>query len=132
MSQILVIGAGKSGVAAANFLTARGERVTLCDAKGEPDLPMPLNNRVARAFGRDDAGLLDGVREIILSPGVPLTIPLLQRARDLGIPVVGEIELAHRYLQGTVIAVTGSNGKPATTALIGHILHVARPRPIAA
>jgi len=115
MSQVLVIGAGKSGVAAANFLTARGERVTLCDAKGEPDLPMPLHNRVARAFGRDDAGLLDGVREIILSPGVPLTIPLLQRAKELGIPVIGEIELGHRYLQGTVIAVTGPSW-PATSA----------------
>jgi UDP-N-acetylmuramoylalanine--D-glutamate ligase len=132
MSQVLVIGAGKSGVAAANFLTARGERVTLCDAKAEPDLPMPLNNRVARAFGRDDAGLLDGVREIILSPGVPLTIPLIQRAKELGIPVVGEIELAHRFLQGTVIAVTGSNGKSTTTALIGHILRVAGRQPIVA
>lgn len=132
MSTTLVIGAGKSGVAAANFLAARGEAVSLNDAKAQPDLPMPLDERVTRVFGRDDEALLDGVREIILSPGVPLTIPLLLRAKELGIPITGEIELAYRHLRGTVIAITGSNGKSTTTALIGHILHVAGRQPIVA
>lgn len=131
---ILVAGAGKSGVAAANFLAVRGERVVLTDDKAEPSLPYELDPRVERAFGEtnDVDALLDGVREIVLSPGVPLTAPLLQRAGIRSIPVIGEIELAYRHLQGTVIAITGSNGKSTTTALIGEILRVAGREPIVA
>src|SRR5205085_6673442 len=71
--------------------------------------------------------------EIVVSPGVPLTIPLLQRAAAMAIPVIGEIELAYRYLRGgTIIVVTGSNGKSTTTALIGEILKVAGHQPIVA
>ena len=125
----LVIGAGKSGVAAANFLAARGD-VVLTDANANPELPMPLDDRVERAFGSDPP--LDDVSEIVVSPGVPLTIPLLQAAAARAIPVIGEIELAYRYLHGTVIAVTGSNGKSTTTALIGEILKVAGRQPIVA
>src|SRR5262249_25032631 len=132
MSSVLVIGAGKSGVAAANFLTARGERVILCDAKGELDLSMLLNNRVARAFGRDDAGLLDNVREVVLSPGVPLMIPLLQGAEWRGMPVTGWFAPGHRSLQGTVMATTGSTGKSPTIALIGPILRGGGRQPIVA
>jgi UDP-N-acetylmuramoylalanine--D-glutamate ligase len=129
---ILVIGAGKSGVASANFLAARGERVVLNDAKAEPSLPMELDERVERAYGRDDFKLLDGTTMIVLSPGVPRTIPLLLRAAERAIPILGEIELAYRELKGTVIAVTGSNGKSTTTALIGEILRVAGRQPIVA
>jgi UDP-N-acetylmuramoylalanine--D-glutamate ligase len=131
---ILVVGAGKSGVAAANFLAGRGERVVLTDAKAEPSLPYDLDSRVQRAFGEmDDVdALLDGTRELVLSPGVPLTTPLLQRAHIRSIPIVGEIELAYRHLKGTVIAITGSNGKSTTTALIGEILRVAGRQPIVA
>lgn len=130
--KILVIGAGKSGVASANFLAARGERVVLTDTNAEPALPMPLDGRVERAFGRDDAALLDGVTTIVLSPGVPTTIALLQRADERAIPILGEIELAYRHLKGFVIAITGSNGKSTTTALIGEILKVAGRQPIVA
>lgn len=137
----IVIGAGKSGVAAANFLAAgragvspagdaASRRVTLYDANPTPDLLTPLDDRVERIFGTDPS--LDDVNEIVVSPGVPLTIPLLQRAAAMAIPIVGEIELAYRHLQGTVIAVTGSNGKSTTTALIGYILDVAGRRPIVA
>ena len=76
----LVVGAGKSGVASANFLAARGERVLLADSAKEPSLPVALDTRVERAFGRDDVALLDDVTTIVVSPGVPLTIPLLQQA----------------------------------------------------
>jgi UDP-N-acetylmuramoylalanine--D-glutamate ligase len=128
----LVIGAGKSGVASANFLAARGESVVLNDSAAEPSLPMPLDERVTRAFGRNDAALLEGVTSIVISPGVPLTIPLLRQAAEQRIPIIGEIELASRHLHGTVIAVTGSNGKSTTTALIGEIFKVAGRQPIVA
>jgi UDP-N-acetylmuramoylalanine--D-glutamate ligase len=130
--RILVVGAGKSGVASANFLANRGERVVLTDSNASPSLPAELDSRVERAFGREDFALLDGVTSIVLSPGVPSTIPLLRRAGERAIPIVGEIELAYRHLQGTVIAITGSNGKSTTTALIGEILRVAGRQPIVA
>jgi UDP-N-acetylmuramoylalanine--D-glutamate ligase len=128
----LVIGAGKSGVAAANFLAAREEQVVLTDSKSEPMLPYPLDERVERAFGRVDEALLGSVHRIVLSPGVPMSIPLLSHAAARAIPVIGEIELASRYLRGPVLAVTGSNGKSTTTALIGEILKVAGRQPIVA
>jgi UDP-N-acetylmuramoylalanine--D-glutamate ligase len=132
MSRTLVIGAGKSGVAAANFLAARGESVVLADANAHPSLPYPIDGRVVRAFGTEDDALLDGVTTVVLSPGVPMTVPLVQRANASAIPVIGEIELASRYLKGTVIAVTGSNGKSTTTALIGEILKIAGRQPVVA
>jgi UDP-N-acetylmuramoylalanine--D-glutamate ligase len=132
MKRTLVLGAGKSGTAAANFLAARGEHVLLADSKAEPELPYALDPRVERAFGREDDGLLADVGEIILSPGVPTSIPLLQHAALHAIPLVGEIEFAFRYLQGSVIAVTGSNGKSTTTALIGEILKVDGRQPVVA
>lgn len=130
----LVIGAGKSGVAAANFLAARGEAVLLTDSNAAPDLPYPLHDAVARAFGHQDAVLLDGVGMMVLSPGVPRTIPLLQQAEGAPIPVIGEIELAYRHMQqgSTIVAVTGSNGKSTTTALIGEILKIDGRQPIVA
>jgi UDP-N-acetylmuramoylalanine--D-glutamate ligase len=130
----LVIGAGKSGVAAANFFAARGEEVLLTDSNAEPNLPYPLHHAVGRAFGKQDASLLDGTSTIVLSPGVPRTIPLLQQASVLPIPVIGEIELAYRFIPrgSTIVAVTGSNGKSTTTALIGEILKVDGRQPIVA
>jgi len=128
----LVIGAGKSGVAAANFLARRGEEVALADSSASPQPPYPLEESVERHFGDQSEQLLDGVKSVVLSPGVPLTIPILRAAYARAIPVIGEIELAWRYLQGSVIAITGSNGKSTTTALIGEILKVAGHRPIVA
>jgi UDP-N-acetylmuramoylalanine--D-glutamate ligase len=128
----LVLGAAKSGVASANFLAARGDSVVLSDSNATPSLPYDLDPRVARAFGTQDPALLDGVSQIVLSPGVPRSIPLLQEADARSIAVIGEIELAYRHLKGTVIAITGTNGKSTTTALIGEILKVAGRNPIVA
>ena len=128
----LVVGAGKSGVAAANFLAERGDEVLLSDSSAEPKLPYDLDPRVEKHFGSQDEKMLAGVDSVILSPGVPLTIPLLKRATANGIPVIAEVELAFRHLQGQVIAVTGSNGKSTTTTLIGEILRVAGRQPIVA
>jgi UDP-N-acetylmuramoylalanine--D-glutamate ligase len=130
----LVIGAGKSGVAAANFLAARGDEVVLTDRNEKPELPYKLDSRVHRAFGVHDLSLLDGVSSIVVSPGVPLGGPLLSAAAAQNIPAIGEIELAYREVPAgsTIIAITGSNGKSTTTALIGEILKVAGRQPIVA
>jgi UDP-N-acetylmuramoylalanine--D-glutamate ligase len=132
MTRTLIIGAGKSGVAAANFLAARGEDVSITDSNANPELPYPLHASVKRVFGPDDSGVLDGIGMIVLSPGVPSTIPLLSRTGS--IPVVGEIELAYRYVPhgSRIVAVTGSNGKSTTTMLIGEILKVAGLQPVVA
>jgi len=135
MSKTLVIGAGKSGVASANFLARRGEYVVLADSNPSPTLPYDLDAEVIRAFGIEDGELLDDIGEIgeiVVSPGVPNTNPMLQAANARAIPIIGEIELAYRHLKGSVIAVTGSNGKSTTTSLIGEILKVAGRRPIVA
>jgi UDP-N-acetylmuramoylalanine--D-glutamate ligase len=132
MSNYLVVGAGKSGVAAANFLARRAEQVSITDSNPQPNLPQPLDHRVRQFFGAADERLLDGVSTVVLSPGVPATIPLLQRARAAQIPVIAEIELAFRHLHGTVIGITGSNGKSTTTALIGEILKAAGRQPVVA
>jgi UDP-N-acetylmuramoylalanine--D-glutamate ligase len=130
----LVIGAGKSGVAAANFLAERGDDVVLADKNERPELPYKLDSRVHRAFGVNELSLLDGVSSIVVSPGVPLAGPLLSAAAAQGIPAIGEIELGYRQLPhgSTIIAITGSNGKSTTTALIGEILKVAGREPIVA
>jgi UDP-N-acetylmuramoylalanine--D-glutamate ligase len=130
----LVIGAGKSGVAAANFLAARGDDVVLSDRSEKPELPYKLDSRVQRAFGTSDVSLLDGVSSIVVSPGVPMSGPLLTAAAAQRIPAIGEVELAYREIPrgSTIIAITGSNGKSTTTALIGEILKVAGRQPIVA
>lgn len=132
MSKYLVVGAGKSGVASANFLAARGEDVSIADANPRPELSYALDKRVVRFFGTPDDAVLAGVGTVVVSPGVPLTVPLLQRAAALTIPIIAEIELAYRHLQGTIIGVTGSNGKSTTTALIGEILKAGGRQPIVA
>ncbi|HEV8658207.1 MAG TPA: UDP-N-acetylmuramoyl-L-alanine--D-glutamate ligase [Thermoanaerobaculia bacterium] len=126
------MGAGKSGVAAANFLARRGEDVCLVDDNPSPQLPYELDRQVQCSFGRQDEILLDSIGTIVLSPGVPTTLPLLQVAASKAIPTIAEVELAYRHLQGTVIAVTGSNGKSTTTALIGEIMRSAGRQPIVA
>ncbi|HSP15941.1 MAG TPA: UDP-N-acetylmuramoyl-L-alanine--D-glutamate ligase [Thermoanaerobaculia bacterium] len=128
----LVVGAGRSGVAAANFLAARGDDVCLTDNNPAPDLPQELDERVQRSFGRQEEILLDSIDTIVLSPGVPADIPLLQIAASKAIPVIAEVELGFRFLKGTVIGVTGSNGKSTTTSLIGEILRIAGRQPIIA
>ena len=132
MNRILVIGAAKSGVAAANFLARRGEAVVLTDREADPKLPYELDANVERAFGVHNESVLEDIDEIVLSPGVPMQGPLLQEARRRGINIIGEIELAWRHLKGDVIAITGSNGKSTTTALIGEILRIAGREPVVA
>jgi UDP-N-acetylmuramoylalanine--D-glutamate ligase len=117
----LIVGAGKSGMAAARYLHARGAEVVLSDNK-----PNPAPSEFPRTGQAEADG--DGFDLLIQSPGVPLELPIFQRARARGARIIGELELAAAELQGLIIGITGANGKTTTTALIGHILrHAGRP-----
>jgi UDP-N-acetylmuramoylalanine--D-glutamate ligase len=118
-------------VAAANFLAGRGASVSITDSKPTPELAAGLHSAVKTFFGGHPDTLLDA-DFIVLSPGIPRTIDPLRRADERGVPVISEIELAFRHLQGTVVAITGSNGKSTTTALIGEIAEAAGRHPAVA
>jgi UDP-N-acetylmuramoylalanine--D-glutamate ligase len=124
--KVLVVGLGKSGLAAALFLRRRGALVTVSDVRSAEalakDIPALLEEGIMVEAGGH--GLLTFRRQdlIVVSPGVPLDTPELVQAKNLGRPVIGELELAARFLKGKVLAITGSNGKTTTTALLGEIL----------
>src|SRR2546423_14881312 len=124
--RVLVVGLGRSGVAAAFFLKDQGARVTVSDVKTEAELqkeiPALLDRGISLEAGRHGERTFRDQDLIVVSPGVPSDQPQLQQARALGIPVIGEVELACRFLQGKIIAITGSNGKTTTTTLVGEIL----------
>ncbi|HEX3989457.1 MAG TPA: UDP-N-acetylmuramoyl-L-alanine--D-glutamate ligase [Verrucomicrobiae bacterium] len=123
---VLVVGLGKSGVASALFLKARGARVTVSDTKSGDELhneiPALLDHGIAVETGGHGERTFRGQDLIVVSPGVPVDAPALVQARNLGEPVIGEIELAARFLPGPIIAITGSNGKTTTTTLVGEIM----------
>jgi UDP-N-acetylmuramoylalanine--D-glutamate ligase len=124
--RVLVVGLGRSGVASAFFLQEHGAKVTVSDTKSEAQLQNEvaalLDRGVSIEAGRHGERTFRDQDLIVVSPGVPPDQPQLQHARSLGIPVIGEVELAFRFLQGKVLAITGSNGKTTTTSLIGEIL----------
>jgi UDP-N-acetylmuramoylalanine--D-glutamate ligase len=124
--RVLVVGMGKSGVASALFLAAKGARVSVSDTKSEEELhheiPQLLDRGIGVEAGYHGERTFKEQELIVISPGVPYDVPQLVQARSAGIPVIGEIELAARYLKGYVIAITGSNGKTTTTALTGEII----------
>jgi len=123
--RVLVVGLGKSGVAAARFLAAQGARVTVSDAKadaGAKDIPALLDLGIIVETGSHGERTFLDQDMIVVSPGVPLDMPQLALARKKGLPVLGELELAYRFLKGNIIAITGSNGKTTTTALVGEIM----------
>src|SRR5437588_444531 len=124
--RVLVVGLGRSGVAAATFLQEQGARVTVSDAKTEAQLQQEVSLLLDRGIsietGRHGERTFRDQDLIVVSPGVPSDQPQLLQARRLGIPVIGEVELACRFLQGKIIAITGSNGKTTTTTLAGEVL----------
>jgi UDP-N-acetylmuramoylalanine--D-glutamate ligase len=124
--RVLVVGLGKSGVASALFLKAQGARVTVSDAKSPEDLsdqiPVLLDQGITVETGGHGERTFREQDLIVVSPGVPVDAPLLVQARALGESVIGEIELAAQFLPGTIVAITGSNGKTTTTTLAGEIL----------
>ena len=124
--KVLVVGLGKSGLAAAIFLRHRGARVTVSDSRSADSLAKEIPTLLEEGIMVETGGhgLLTFRRQdlIVVSPGVPLDTPVLGQARGFGIPVIGELELASHFVQGKVLGITGSNGKTTTTALVGEIL----------
>lgn len=127
--KVLVVGLGKSGLAAALFLRRQGAQVTVSDVRSAQalgkDIPALIEQGIAVEAGGH--GLLTFRRQdlIVVSPGVPLSTPELVQVHKFGLPIIGEVELAARFLKGKTIAITGSNGKTTTTSLCGAILEQA-------
>jgi UDP-N-acetylmuramoylalanine--D-glutamate ligase len=124
--KVLIVGAARSGIGAAKFLVTQGAVVALTDQK-------PIEKWTPEALALKDLGvgllpgeppswLLDQLDLVVVSPGVPATIIPIRYAERAGAEVIGEVELAYRYLKGRVVAITGSNGKTTTTSLIGELL----------
>ena len=121
--KILVVGAAATGIAASRFLASRGAVVTLTDRTPESGFP-GLREQMAEIgvnveFGPHREETFVNTDGIVLSPGVPVTLDVLQEARRRGVDVVAEIELAGWFIEAPLLAVTGTNGKSTTTTLIG-------------
>jgi UDP-N-acetylmuramoylalanine--D-glutamate ligase len=117
----LVVGLARSGQAVARMLAERGERVLGCDL-GHPEGAAGLGRAgVEVNLNVDGTALLDEVRTLVKSPGVPQEAPVVAAARERGIEVSGELEVAWRALPNALLAVTGTNGKTTTTELLGHL-----------
>src|SRR4051812_18200481 len=120
---VVVVGAARSGIAAAELLVRRGARVTLTDARQTFDAAAQLRDAgVVLELGGHKSRTLADADLIVASPGVPLEQPVFDQARAQGVEMIGELELAFRWLQGPVIAITGTKGKSTTTTLIGRML----------
>ena len=128
--KVLVIGAARSGIACAKFLAARGAVVALNDRKpleewSSDALELKAND-VGLIAGDTPSWLLDQLDLVVLSPGVPTKSIPARYAERAGAEVIGEVELAYRFLRGRIIGITGTNGKTTTTTLIGELLKDAK------
>ena len=121
--KVTVVGAARSGIAAARLLVERGAQVTLSDARAElPEAQALAGIGVALETGGHQPATFTTADLVVLSPGVPPEQPAVAAARAHGIPVIGEVELASRWLRGRIIAITGTKGKSTTTELTGRML----------
>lgn len=122
----LVVGAGISGIAAAKLAKKMGAAVCLTDAKEETDIKYDLaalkKIGIELVLGEQTEALLTDVDCIVVSPAVPIGIALLEKAKQKGIAVISEVEMAYRLAQAPLYAVTGTNGKTTTTTLLGLLL----------
>lgn len=129
--KIVIMGAGSTGRSLTRFFLTRGAQVTLSDNRSA-DLLNNLDELEMSGVKLDLGGhtheLFIEADLIVVSPGVPLDIPVLTVCRECGVPVLGEIEIAWRELDGTVIAITGTNGKSTVTTLIGEMLKAWRQK----
>lgn len=123
--RILIVGLGASGIAAAKFLSGLGKKIGLADEKSEEFLADTLKGLggipFTGHFGPHRQEDFNDYPMIVLSPGVDSELPVLRGARQAGVRVIGEMELAFSFIREPVIAITGTNGKTTTTSLIGEI-----------
>jgi len=124
---VIVVGLAKSGLSAAMLLKRLGASVIVSDTKKEEEVTEAIKElREAGEFqfslGKNPDDLVEGADLIVVSPGVPTDSPFIIKALNSGIEVISEVELAYRYCKAPIIAITGTNGKTTTTALVGEIL----------
>lgn len=125
--KVLVFGSGISGIGAARLLEAKGRTVILYDGNTALDketLKMQIGEHTAAevVLGELPEDIMKELELVVMSPGVPTDLSVVNRMREKGIPIWGEIELAYTYGKGDVLAITGTNGKTTTTALLGEIM----------
>lgn len=122
----LVVGAARSGIAAARLLRRHGLAVTLCDRRSAEQAPEAArglaDHGTTLVWGRDDAALIAGHDFVVWSPGIALDHPIAVAARDAGLPLLGELELGYRAAHAPLVCITGTNGKSTTTDLVGALL----------
>ncbi len=124
--RVVVVGAARSGVAAAELLVRRGAAVTLSERRESCEAGDRLREAgVTLELGGHRSATLAGADLIVASPGVPLTQPVFDAARERGVEIIGELELASRWIRGRMIAITGTKGKSTTTTLVGRMLAAA-------
>jgi len=129
-NRILVVGAARSGLAATALLLGHGYQVTLTDHRPAADLDPEIRELTEKGVcleaGRHHAVSFREADLVVVSPGVPSDLAEIRQAREAGVPVWAEVELAWRFIKGPIAGVTGSNGKTTTTSLTAHLLREAR------
>ena len=123
--RVLIVGMARSGVAAAQLLAKQGAVVTVNDSKQEAELGEDLKAleglNLERRFGQGAEPLLEGQDVLLISPGISINAGFVRKAKEMGLYVTGELETASQLSQGTLVAVTGTNGKTTTVTLLGEI-----------
>ncbi len=135
--KVLVAGCGKSGICATKLLIDKGEKVILFDENKKNQLTeesvlakldkIGENSNLSVCLGSLSEKMLDDISVMVISPGIPTDQDFVLKIKEKNIPVWSEIELAYYYEQGTVVAITGTNGKTTTTTLVGEIMKAYNP-----
>ncbi len=125
--KVLVFGSGISGIGSAQLLERVGKEVILYDGNASLDAEkirnqIGANSKAEIILGELSEEVMQTLNLVVMSPGVPTDLPVVNQMREMGIPIWGEIELAYTYGKGDVLAITGTNGKTTTTALLGEIM----------
>ncbi|WP_066634768.1 UDP-N-acetylmuramoyl-L-alanine--D-glutamate ligase [Desulfolucanica intricata] len=120
--KVLIVGAGKSGLAAARFLSSKKAQAVMTDVNRSVNLARAITELgVIPVLGQYPPVEKNSFDLVVVSPGVPLTVPPVAKAYKVNIPVIGELELAYRFAAAPMVAITGTNGKTTTTTLVGEI-----------
>lgn len=121
-TKTLIVGLGKTGLSCARFLTAHGVEIAITDSRAQPPGLQELHNEmpdIAVFVGGFSEAALQHADQLVVSPGIPVSAPFILKAKHMGLPVLGDIELFARHARAPVVAITGSNGKSTVTTLVG-------------